>query len=82
MKRVASALALAALLTSSLAHADEAAFLSADVNGDGMLSAEEAGEAFPSISADSFADADLDKDGSVNAEEFASALAAGTIALQ
>ncbi|MDW3205917.1 MAG: EF-hand domain-containing protein [Alphaproteobacteria bacterium] len=82
MKRVASALAVAALLTSSLAHADEAVFKSADMNGDGAMSAEEFKEAFPSLSGDAFTSADTDANGSVSADEFAAAAAAGTIALE
>lgn len=82
MKRVASALALAAFLTSSLAYADEAVFKSADMNGDGTMSAEEFAEAFPSLNDDAFTASDTDEDGAISGEEFAAAAAAGTIPVE
>lgn len=82
MKRVATALALATLLASSLAHADEATFTSADTNTDGTLSLEEISAVLPSVTGEAFNTADTDGSGSLSAEELETAMASGLIAAQ
>ncbi len=77
MKTVAYTLALGALLASSSAYADEAAFKAADANADGLLSTEELMTAVPEATENAFIEADTDSDGSLSYEEFETARVKG-----
>lgn len=63
---VATALAIAALLASTVARANDDRLKAADANGDGVLALEEAVAAIPATTGEEFNSADLDQNGSLN----------------
>lgn len=77
MKTVATALSLGALLASSVAFADEAAFKAADTNADGALSVEELMISIPEATESDFTEADSDTNGTLSYEEFETARVKG-----
>lgn len=72
MKKSSIAIALAAIFMSGGAFAAEE-FATADANGDGQVTMEEAAAAAPEITEEQFKEADANGDGTLSAEEYAAA---------
>lgn len=71
MSKILATLAAAGFLLATPAIAATASFESADANGDGAVTMDEAKTVMPEMTADEFAKADADANGALSAEEFA-----------